>query len=141
MWALDRQVDSIARNDRMIEMMQKRQNTIDEHSRYSAHSLDQVQARFADIRAKQEAKLEAYSGSNNGLNYEDKAKYDLDAHKALTPPTSSFDSTDGAGNTAIPGSAPIRPSIFRKVVPKTIIQIRPEDLRQALPEVKPIAMR
>ena len=58
-WSMDRQVDSIARNERLIEVMAKRQRTIDEQSRYGAQSLDQLAAKFADIRAKQEAKLES----------------------------------------------------------------------------------
>lgn len=78
LWQLDRQVDAIARNDRMIEMMAKRQQTIDEQSRYQAASLDQVHARFADIRARQEAQLESLTRSGTTASYEDRAKWDLD---------------------------------------------------------------
>ena len=79
LWSLDRQVDAIARNDRMIDLMQKRQASIEEHSRYRAASLEQVQGRFADIRAKQESKLENLSKSAELKNYENAAKYMLDA--------------------------------------------------------------
>lgn len=85
-WHLDRQVDSIARNDRMIEMMRKRQRTIDEQSRYRAHSLEQVQARFAEIRAKQEAQLESFGRVQEGANYEDRAKIDLEARRQWNRP-------------------------------------------------------
>lgn len=78
LWALDRQVDAISRNDRMIELMEKRQETIENHSRYRAASLDQVTARFADIRAKQEAKLQMFSQTSDCKNYENAAKYLLD---------------------------------------------------------------
>jgi peptidoglycan hydrolase CwlO-like protein len=78
LWALDRQVDAIGRNDRMIDMMQKRQATIENHSRYRAASLDQVTARFADIRAKQEAKLQGFAQTSDCTNYENAAKYLLD---------------------------------------------------------------
>lgn len=78
LWQLDRQVDAIARNDRMIELMQKREATIENQSRYRAASLDQVTARFADIRAKQEAKLQMFSQSTDIKNYENAAKYLLD---------------------------------------------------------------
>jgi predicted RNase H-like nuclease (RuvC/YqgF family) len=87
MWQMDRQVDSISRNDRLIGMMEKRQRTLDEQSRYHAHSLDQLAGRFADIRAKQEARLEALGSATTTINYEDRAKFDLDARKA-------FDSKD-----------------------------------------------
>ena len=82
LWGLDRQVDAISRNDRMIEIMQKRQVTIDEHSRYSAASLDQINARLADIRAKQESKLEMFNQNNDIKNYENAAKYLIDGEKA-----------------------------------------------------------
>jgi predicted RNase H-like nuclease (RuvC/YqgF family) len=89
LWQMDRQVDSIARNDRLINMMEKRQRTIDEQSRYGAHSLDQLSGRFADIRAKQEAKLEALGSGTTTLNYEDRAKFDIDAEKSTIAPTRS----------------------------------------------------
>lgn len=85
MWTLDRQVDTIARNDRLIAMMEKRQRTLDEQSRYRAGSLENLAGRFADIRAKQEAQLESLGGASAGFNYEDRAKLDLDAQKALFP--------------------------------------------------------
>lgn len=78
MWQLDRQVDAIARNDRMISMMEKRQAAIDEHSRYRAGSLDQLTSRMADIRARQEAKLEVLGHGQTQMDYEDRAKLDLD---------------------------------------------------------------
>lgn len=81
MWQMDRQVDSISRNNRLIGMMEKRQRTLDEQSRYHAHSLDQLAGRFADIRAKQEARLEALGSATATINYEDRAKYELDARK------------------------------------------------------------
>lgn len=113
MWALDRQVDSIARNDRMIGMMEKRQRTIDEQSRYSANSLDQLQGRFADIRAKQEAKLETLGGVSTGVNYEDRAKVDIDTRKSFKPDSDT-----------------IKPSSFNKRLTKgAVIHITPEDIK------------
>ncbi|MBM4109654.1 MAG: hypothetical protein FJ255_12745 [Phycisphaerae bacterium] len=104
-WHLDRQVDSIARNDRMIEMMEKRQRTIDEQSRYRAHSLDQLQGRFAEIRAKQEAQLESFGRVQAGANYEDRAKIDLDARGQWTQPQA-------------PQDAPTQPSRVIKIAPE-----------------------
>lgn len=82
-WQMDRQVDSISRNDRLIAVMEKRQKTLDEQGRYKAHSLDQLAGRFADIRVRQEAKLEGLAGSSSGTSYEDRAKFDIDARKPL----------------------------------------------------------
>jgi septal ring factor EnvC (AmiA/AmiB activator) len=79
LWSLDRQVDAISRNDRMIDIMEKRSESIEEHSRYRAASLDQVQGRLADIRAKQESKLETLAKNTELKNYENAAKYMIDA--------------------------------------------------------------
>lgn len=106
MWQMDRQVDSISRNNRLISMMEKRQRTLDEQSRYHAHSLDQLAGRFADIRAKQEARLEALGSATATINYEDRAKYDLDARKPL----------DAKEKQAV---QPLR-------IAPTVVEIRPE---------------
>jgi len=82
LWQLDRQVDSIARNDRMIEVLQRRQEAIDEQSRYKAASLDHLQSKIADIRGKQEAELAGLAGAEQRTNYESRAKLDLDAKAA-----------------------------------------------------------
>ncbi len=79
LWQLDRQVDSIARNERMIDVLSKRQASIDEQSRYKAASLDHLQGKVADIRAKQEAELASLAAGSGRADYEQKAKLELDA--------------------------------------------------------------
>lgn len=100
LWQMDRQCDSIARNDRLISMMEKRQKTIDEQSRYGANSLEQLAGRFADIRAKQEARLQTLGTGTTITNYEDRAKVELDAQRAYTPDVFSKP------------VAPVRPSVI-----------------------------
>lgn len=78
LWELDRKVDAVARNDRMIEIMQKRQRSIDEQSRYRAASLDQITSHLSDIKAKQEAKLAGLVADQTRENYEDSAKAQID---------------------------------------------------------------
>jgi hypothetical protein len=78
LWELDRKVDAVARNDRMIEIMQKRQHSIDEQSRYRAASLDQITSHLSDIKAKQEAKLAGLVADQSRENYEDSAKAQID---------------------------------------------------------------
>ncbi len=82
LWQLDRQVDSIARNDRMIDILAKRQQSIEEQSRYKAASLDHLQTKVADIRAKQEAELAALAAGQERSDYEHKAKMAIDAASA-----------------------------------------------------------
>ncbi len=75
---LERQVDAVARNERLIDLMEKRNKTIEEMSRYEAGSLEQIRGRLASIRTRQEAELEVLSSSQNGVTYEDRARYEID---------------------------------------------------------------
>ena len=68
----------MARNDRMIEIMQKRQRQIDEQCRYTGASLDQINAHLADVKAKQESKLAGLVTDEDRTSYEDSAKASID---------------------------------------------------------------
>lgn len=74
MWQLDRQVDSISRNDRMIAILSKTQDVISDQSRYKAVSVDQVASRIGDIRARQEGELAALASAEARTDYEGRAK-------------------------------------------------------------------
>jgi hypothetical protein len=76
---LERQVDAVARNERLIHLMEKRNKTIEQMSRYEAGSLEHLQGRLATIRNQQEAELEVLSNSHNQVSYEDRAKMDLNS--------------------------------------------------------------
>ncbi|MGP1308633.1 MAG: hypothetical protein ACTS27_00355 [Phycisphaerales bacterium] len=78
LFQLDRQVDAVARNERLLDILEDRQETIDKHTRYEAASLDQVKGRLSDIRSKQEARMQALATGASRENYEDRAKVDLD---------------------------------------------------------------
>lgn len=106
LWQLDRQVDAIARNDRMIDMMSKRQATIDKHSRYRAESLDQVNARVSDIRARQEAQLETLAKTTSVNGYENRARIEL----------------DGRAGAAKFTTVPVKPR-------PAVIEVKPEDVK------------
>src|SRR5215510_7151067 len=76
-WQMDRQVDAIARNDRLIDLMERRQKTMDECSRYEGGSLAQVQTHMAEVRSKQESQLAMLSSDQERLDYEDVARLQL----------------------------------------------------------------
>jgi len=78
LFQLDAQIDSIARSDRMLEMMEARQATIDEHQRYQAHSLDQLESKLASVRAQQQDRLARLAGEEADRDYVDEARYLLD---------------------------------------------------------------
>lgn len=83
---LDRQIDAIERNERLISLMEKRQRTIDECSRYEAQSLDHVTDRLAEIRALQEAELDVLASAEAEVDYEEMARMQLQSERdALAP--------------------------------------------------------
>lgn len=75
LFQLDAQIDTIARNERMIQMMEDRQATIDEHSRYQANSLDQLNGRLSQIRNEQRSRLESISRREKGRDYVNEAEF------------------------------------------------------------------
>jgi predicted RNase H-like nuclease (RuvC/YqgF family) len=76
---LERQVDSIARNDRMISLMEKRNRTIEKMRSWDAVSLDQISSHITKIRTRQEARLDVLTQDENHVNYEDLAREELRA--------------------------------------------------------------
>ncbi len=97
---LDRQVDSIARNERMISVLKSREEAINEQSRYRAASLDGLTGRLAEIRARQEGELASLGQHADRTDYETRAKVaiDRDAGKGIltTPPTGGTDAAKPA---------------------------------------------
>jgi len=76
---LERQVDSIARNDRMITLMEKRNRTIEKIRSWDAVSLDQISSHITKIRTRQEARLDVLTQDEDHVNYEDLAREELRA--------------------------------------------------------------
>jgi len=74
---LEREVESIARNERLIELLKKRQRTLDNASRYEAVSLSEITAELNRIRTEQEARLDRLAANRESTNYEDLATMQL----------------------------------------------------------------
>ena len=77
MMQLNRQVDAIERNDRLISQLEERQKSLDELSRFESISIDHFNSRLSKVRAEQEAKLDLLAGAEAQLDYEDMARMQL----------------------------------------------------------------
>lgn len=75
---LDRKIDTVSRKERMVAMMNDRQRRIDELSRYKAESLDQFKSSLANRLAQLDARLESLAGREDRVNYEERAKLEVD---------------------------------------------------------------
>jgi phage shock protein A len=79
LWQLDRQIDSIERNDRLIELTEDQQATLDGYKRFGkVQNLKQIESKLAELRRKQEAQLKYLSKRGIARDYEKAAEYELD---------------------------------------------------------------
>ena len=84
LWQLNRQVDAIARNERLIEMLSDRQEMLDNYSQIEVKSLDGMTSRLGEVRSRQEAELEFLSQGQDNTNYEGLARLQVDSESLQT---------------------------------------------------------
>lgn len=78
LWQLDRQIDAIARNERLIELTEQQQDTLASYEKFGkVGSLKQLEAKLAELRAVQEAQLESLSKKGIHTDYENKAHWQM----------------------------------------------------------------
>ena len=95
LWLLNGEIEMIARNDKLIDMTEARQSTIEKYERYDAVSLDQVTSRINKIRSEQEARLQSLANRDGQSDYEDVARTMLESEatartifeKSMSAPT------------------------------------------------------
>jgi len=84
---LDRQIDSVARKERMVDVMEDRQERIDELSRYHVASLDQFKSSLAKRQAELESRIASITDREEQTDYEDKAAFQIDTQSYNSFPT------------------------------------------------------
>jgi phage shock protein A len=79
LWQLDRQIDAIERNERLITMTREMQQTLDGYSKFErVGNLKQLESKLAELRMVQQAQLEQLHNSSRTDNYEDRARSEID---------------------------------------------------------------
>ena len=78
LWQLNRQVDAIARNERLIDMLSERQEMLDQYSSMEIKSLDGMTSRLGEVRSRQEAELEFLAQGQDSNDYEGIARIQID---------------------------------------------------------------
>ena len=102
LWQLDREIDAIERNDRLIELTERQQATLDSYERFGkVSSLKQLEGELAKIRTIQLAQLEVLEKANIGHDYEDQARHEIDTDNfTLSDPfADAFESDDAEVET------------------------------------------
>ncbi len=83
MWQLDRQIDAIARNEQLIKMTEQLQETLAGYDRWGEiGNLKQLEAKLAELRTIQEAKLQALAKISAREDYENRARFELENDSA-----------------------------------------------------------
>ncbi len=75
---LERQIDAVARKERMVSMMAERQKKLDQLSDYRVASLDQFRGRLAQKQAELDAQIASLNTREERTSYEDAARVQID---------------------------------------------------------------
>ena len=78
---LENEVESIARNERLIGMLEARQRTLESAERFKVGSLDQLTGVLERKRTEQEAELDRLAAGVDAASYEDLAERELSAEE------------------------------------------------------------
>lgn len=82
LWNLDRQIEALERNERVIELVEQQQETLASYDRFTkVGNLKQIEGRLAQLRQEQEAQLEYLRNRGFQDDYESKARIDLDSEE------------------------------------------------------------
>ncbi len=82
MWQLDRQIDAIERNARLIAMTEQLHATLEGYDHWGKlDNLKQLQAKMAELQAIQDAQLDTLAKAGLREDYAKRAQYELDSGK------------------------------------------------------------
>lgn len=114
LWQLDRQIDAIERNERLIELTEAQQATLESYERFgSVGNLKQLEGKLAQLRAIQEAQLQSLEKRGMHRDYEGKARLEVesrDLDSQLDDPFGELEPEDiqpTANNRSLAWSEPI----------------------------------
>lgn len=92
LWQMDRQIDAIERNERLIAMTEQLEQTLNEYDKFGeVGNLKQLEGKLAHLQAVQQAQLESLSKRGINRNYEDRAVYELEDFNDETNPFEDVD--------------------------------------------------
>ncbi len=91
MWQLDRQIDAIERNARLIAMTEQLHATLAGYDHWGKlDNLKQLQSKMAELQAIQDAQLDTLAKVGIRYDYEKRAQFDLDNLNQLDTPDDPF---------------------------------------------------
>ncbi|MHC5113070.1 MAG: hypothetical protein ACYTGP_01420 [Planctomycetota bacterium] len=87
LWQLDRQIDAIERNDRLIELTEEQHATLASYERFGkVANLKQLESKLAELRARQEAQLQTLKKRGVATDYEREAMFEFESDEVMEDP-------------------------------------------------------
>ena len=86
LWQLDRQIDAIERNERLIELIEQQQATLESYDRWGkVGNLKQLEAKLAELRTIQQAQLDELRARGIRDDYQERAAYEFETTDFADP--------------------------------------------------------
>ena len=82
LWQIENELELFERQEKLVKMVERRQDAINGFERYDAGNLDTFMSRVNTMRAEQEARLKAATRKANTSTYEDRARAMIDAERS-----------------------------------------------------------
>ncbi|MEM1422617.1 MAG: hypothetical protein AAGH64_01300 [Planctomycetota bacterium] len=82
LWQIENELELFERQEKLVKMVEKRQDAINGFERYDAGNLDNFMTRVNTMRAEQEHRLKAATRKVNTSTYEDRARAMLDSERS-----------------------------------------------------------
>ncbi len=81
MWQLDRQIEAVKRNERLIEMVKEQESTLASYDKFGkVGNLGQLQSKLKQLQVEQQARLEALSKTRMSITKDYEARAKLEKH-------------------------------------------------------------
>jgi phage shock protein A len=107
LWQLDRQIDAIERNDRLIDMTKQMQETLASYSKFGkVGNLNQLESKLAELRTVQEAQLDALRNKSTNRDYQSEAEHQLNTGDTSNPFNDVFEGIDEDADEDAPAAKP-----------------------------------
>ena len=86
LWQLDRQIDAIERNERLIELIEQQQATLASYDKWgNVGNLKQLEAKLAELRTIQQAQFEELRARGIRDDYQERAAYEFETTDFADP--------------------------------------------------------
>jgi hypothetical protein len=98
---VDRQIDAIERNERLIELSKRQQATLDSYKKFEkVANFHQIEAQLVELQRYQEAQFQVLKNRGIQRDYEKEAIYEMETTDEMESPFEELETEDTASTTS-----------------------------------------